>query len=192
MPEGKEPPKDWEKWQPGSGEYANWPLIAISTDPKADADRLIRGFLPLAFRRPVAEDLASHYVSLVHGRIDKGESFDEAMRAGYKAILCSPHFLTFIEPPGRLDDHAIAARLARFLWSSTPDEQLLAAAAKGSLQGVSHWHVQANARAAVQQLPQHGGLQAGQPQARQAAAAHAQQRGAQGGRRLLPRQLPSS
>ena len=133
MPEGKEPPKDWEKWPAGSGEYAKWPLVAISTDPKADADRLIRGFLPLALRRPVAEDLAAHYVALVHGRIDKGESFDEAMRAGYKAILCSPHFLTFIEPPGRLDDHAIAARLARFLWSSTPDEQLLTAAAKGSL-----------------------------------------------------------
>ncbi len=133
MPEGKEPPKDWEKWPIGGGEYATWPLVAVSTDPKADADRLIRGFLPLAFRRPVAEDLAAHYVALVHGRIDKGESFDEAMRAGYKAILCSPHFLTFIEPPGKLDDHAIAARLARFLWSSTPDDQLLAAAAKGSL-----------------------------------------------------------
>jgi mono/diheme cytochrome c family protein len=133
MPEGKEPPKDWEKWQVGSGEYAKWPLVAVSTDPKADAERLIRGFLPLAFRGPVAEDLAAHYVALVHGRIDKGESFDEAMRACYKAILCSPHFLAFIEPPGRLDDYAIAARLARFLWSSTPDEQLLAAAAKGSL-----------------------------------------------------------
>ena len=133
MPEGKEPPKDWEKWRVGSGEYAKWPLIAVSADPKVDADRLIRGFLPLAFRRPVAEGLAAHYVSLVHGRIDKGESFDEAMRAGYKAILCSPHFLTFIEPPGRLDDYQIAARLARFLWSSTPDDQLLAAAAKGSL-----------------------------------------------------------
>jgi mono/diheme cytochrome c family protein len=133
MPEGKEPPKDWEKWQVGSGEYAKWPLVAVSTDPKADADRLIRGFLPLAFRGPVAEDLAAHYVALVHGRIDKGETFDEAMRAGYKAILCSPHFLAFIEPPGRLDDYAIAARLARFLWSSTPDEQLLAVAAKGSL-----------------------------------------------------------
>ena len=133
MPEGKEPPKDWEKWPIGGGEYATWPLVAVSTDPKADADRLIRGFLPLAFRGPVEEDLAAHYVALVHGRMDKGESFDDAMRAGYKAILCSPHFLTFIEPPGRLDDHAIAARLARFLWSSTPDDQLLAAAAKGSL-----------------------------------------------------------
>ena len=133
VPEGQKPPQNWEKWQVGSGEYAKWPLVAVSTDPKADADRLIRGFLPLAFRGPVAEDLAAHYVALVHGRMDTGDSFDEAMRAGYKAILCSPHFLTFIEPPGRLDDHAIAARLARFLWSSTPDEQLLAAAAKGSL-----------------------------------------------------------
>ena len=53
MPEGKEPPKDWEKWPIGGGEYATWPLVAVSTDPKADADRLIRGFLPLAFRGPV-------------------------------------------------------------------------------------------------------------------------------------------
>jgi len=133
MPEGQKSPQNWEKLPANDGHFTKWPLVAVSTDPKADADRLIRGFLPLAFRGPVAEDLASHYVSLVHGRMDKGESFDEAMRAGYKAILCSPHFLTFIEPPGRLDDHAIAARLARFLWSSTPDEQLLAAAAKGSL-----------------------------------------------------------
>jgi mono/diheme cytochrome c family protein len=133
VPEGQKPPQNWEKLPANDGHFTKWPLVAVSTDPKADADRLIRGFLPLAFRGPVAEDLAAHYVAVVHGRLDKGESFDEAMRAGYKAILCSPHFLTFIEPPGRLDDHAIAARLARFLWSSTPDEQLLAAAAKGSL-----------------------------------------------------------
>ena len=133
MPEGQKPPQNWETLPPNDGHFTKWPLVAQSTDPKADADRLIRGFLPLAFRRPVAEDLASHYVLLVHGRLDKGEPFDAAMRAGCKAILCSPHFLTFVEAPGRLDDHGIAARLARLLWSSMPDEQLRAAAAKGSL-----------------------------------------------------------
>jgi hypothetical protein len=50
------------------------------------------------------------------------------MRAGYKAILCSSAFLYYVEEPGRLDDHALAARLARFLWNSMPDAELSALA----------------------------------------------------------------
>ena len=65
--------------------------------------------------------------------MDQGEDFDEAMRAGYKAILCSSNFLYYIESPGKLDDYAIAARLARLLWSSMPDEELFAAAERGEL-----------------------------------------------------------
>jgi mono/diheme cytochrome c family protein len=132
MPEGREPPPDWTSWPP-TGEFVKYPLEAVSTDPKADAERLIRGFLPLAFRRPVPEELVGEFVGVAHAGLDAGLRFDEALRAASKAVLCSPHFLCFVERPGRLDDHAVAARLARFLWSSVPDEPLLAAAAAGRL-----------------------------------------------------------
>ena len=50
------------------------------------------------------------------------------MIAGYTAVLCSPEFLCLDETPGPLDDHALAARLAYFLWNSPPDD----GAARGS------------------------------------------------------------
>lgn len=133
VPAGQKPPANWEKLPANDGHFHKWPLAAKSADPKADADRLVRGFLPRAFRRPVSDALAAHYVKFVHDRLAAGDSFDEAMRAGYKTVLCSAHFLNYVEPPGRLDDHAVAARLARFLWNAGPDEELTAAATAGKL-----------------------------------------------------------
>src|SRR5262249_55868000 len=66
-------------------------------------------------------------------------SFRDAMVIGYKAALCSPHFLFLTEPidkNGRgtaLDSYAVAFRLSYFLWSSLPDAELSALAAKGEL-----------------------------------------------------------
>jgi hypothetical protein len=55
------------------------------------------------------------------------------MIAGYTAVLCSPEFLCLEEKPGPLDDHALAARLAFFLWNSAPDAELRALADRGQL-----------------------------------------------------------
>jgi hypothetical protein len=57
------------------------------------------------------------------------------MTAG-SAILCAPEFLFLVERPGRdgrLDDHAIAARLSYMLARSAPDDELLRAAGAGEL-----------------------------------------------------------
>ncbi len=125
--------------------WLNDPLEPTSAKPQADADRLIRAFLPKAFRGPVPEHLAKLYVARVHQKLDEKYSFFDAMTYGYKAILSSPHFLVFTEPglasmtdganlrSPKLDDHAIANRLAYFLWSGPPDEVLLGAAARGEL-----------------------------------------------------------
>lgn len=126
MPEGRPLPPNWKSWNPG--EFVKYPLAVVSREPKSDAHRLIRAFLPLAFRRPATAEQAAHHVKIVHDLLDQGETFDEAMRAGYKAILCSSAFLYYAEEPGRLDDHALAARLARFLWNSMPDDELSALA----------------------------------------------------------------
>ena len=108
-------------------------LIPVSTDPRADGQRLIREFLPLALRRPADDSMLAYYLGFFQGRLDKGDEFHAVLRSTYKAILSSPNFFYFREKPGPLDDHAIASRLSYFLWSTLPDRELSALAAKGEL-----------------------------------------------------------
>ena len=136
---GRPAPAQPAKRSPDS--YIYDPLVPAPAKPREDAERLLRAFLPLAFRRPVSEELQQYYVKLVHAALDKKVPFTEAMILGYQAVLCSPHFLFLSEPTQqnpadqrtRLDDHAVASRLAYFLWSSMPDDELLSLAAKGVL-----------------------------------------------------------
>ncbi len=105
----------------------------VSSDPVADADRLMRGFVAKAFRRTPTEDEIRSFLALVHRARDADFSFQDAMIAGYTAVLASPGFLYFQGEPGRLDGPALAERLAFFLWNSPPDDTLRALAADGSL-----------------------------------------------------------
>jgi len=133
-----EPPELTEKYQERRRAE---PLIAASKDPKADAERLIRALLPVAFRRPVDEPLAQYFVNMAQAKLDEGVPFFDAMVVAYTAVFCSPHFLYLTEPFNEsqptnrtaLDDHAIAARLAYFFWSSTPDDELRRLADEGKL-----------------------------------------------------------
>ncbi len=104
-----------------------------SKDPKADARRILLVFSRRAFRRAVTDDDVRPFVARVEAKMSEGHSFERAMRAGLKAVLISPEFLFLRERPGRLDDFALASRLSYFLWSSMPDEELLALAGKGGL-----------------------------------------------------------
>jgi mono/diheme cytochrome c family protein len=121
------------------------PLVPASANPKKDAERLLRSFLPRAFRRPVSEALQQHFIQRVQEKLDDDYTFADAMTYGYMSILSSPHFLLFDEPgttasasdghlsSTRLDDYALANRLSYFLWCTFPDEELLAVAAQGEL-----------------------------------------------------------
>ncbi len=104
-----------------------------SKDPAKDAERLLRGFLAKAYRRPVVEADVQRFVALVKERRGAGLSFAEAMIAGYTAVLASPGFVFLDEKPGPLDDFALATRLSLFLWNSMPDEPLRTRAARGEL-----------------------------------------------------------
>ena len=108
-------------------------LITQSTDPKADAAKLVERFVKQAFRRPVAAEEIARYVKLAHAQLAAGAPLHDALLTGYKGALCSPDFLYLIEKPGPLDDYALASRLSYFLWRSLPDEALLQAAAQGKL-----------------------------------------------------------
>ncbi len=124
--------------------FADLPLKSISTadkrrlavdsdQPLIDAKRLLRQFLPQAFRRPATDAEVRTYLDLAQTLLKQGNSFEAAMRVVYRATLTSPSFLFRIEQPGRLNDYALASRLSYFLWSSMPDERLFMLAAEGQL-----------------------------------------------------------
>lgn len=113
-----------------------------SSAPEADVERIIRGFLPRAFRRPVEKPLADRFVNLALDRLKEGRSFEESVRAGVCAALCSPHFL-LVNRDAVVDDYTIASRMSYFLWSSMPDEVLLKLAAAGKLKDANVRRAQA-------------------------------------------------
>ncbi len=106
------------------------------------ARRILAQLAREAFRRPVSdEDLAAPLRFFEQARA--GGSFDAGIENGIIAILCSPKFLfrTEFAPPQpqaagglyRVSDLGLASRLAFFLWSEGPDEELLDVAAAGRL-----------------------------------------------------------
>jgi hypothetical protein len=110
------------------------PLVYVgSKEPAKDASRLLRGFLRRAFRRPATEAEVAEYAGMVKARLDAGGAFEDAMISAYRAALTSPEFLLLREPVGTLDDDALATRLSYFLWSTLPDDELMAAADRHEL-----------------------------------------------------------
>lgn len=107
----------------------------LSADPPADGASALRRFAEAAFRRPVGLDEIAPYRLLLERGLAEGGDFEAALRGALAAILCAPDFLYLREPPGRLDDHALASRLSYFLSRSLPDAALLADAAAGRLAG---------------------------------------------------------
>ncbi|RFC47985.1 MAG: Protein of unknown function DUF1592/DUF1588/DUF1587/DUF1595/DUF1585/Planctomycete cytochrome C [Verrucomicrobia bacterium] len=112
----------------GSDDLAKW-----DSDPAAGVDALIARFARRVFRRPETPEQIAPYRDLALAALRAGDPLPDALKAGYRAILCSPRFLTFVEAPGKLDDHAIATRLSYCLWVSPPDAKLLELAAAGKL-----------------------------------------------------------
>jgi hypothetical protein len=104
-----------------------------SANPPQDAERLLRGFIQRAYRRPVEDKEVQRFAALVQQRMQAGLGFAGSMLAGYTAVLSSPEFVFVDDKPGRLDDHALATRLALFLWNSEPDAALRGQAARGDL-----------------------------------------------------------
>jgi len=105
----------------------------ISKKPMADAARLLRQFVRHAYRRPADEADVKRFLPVVRSALKKGNTFTDAMIAAYTAVLCSPEFIYLEEKPGRLDDYALASRLAFFLWNSPPDDELRRCAEKNQL-----------------------------------------------------------
>jgi mono/diheme cytochrome c family protein len=106
------------------------------------ASRILSEVAHREFRRPVtAKDLVAPMAFFKEGRANSGR-FDGGIQNGIIAILASPKFLYRAEPPPaglaagtnyRLSDLELASRLAFFLWSTVPDDELLKVAEQGKL-----------------------------------------------------------
>ena len=100
------------------------------SDAEAAAE-IIAQFARRAWRRPVTDDEKLRLMQLYEASTGRGRGFLASVREPLKAVLVSPHFLFVVETEPdatgviRLTPHQIATRLALFIWSSIPDEELL-------------------------------------------------------------------
>jgi hypothetical protein len=116
-------------------------LPANASEDAACAMRILSSLARTAYRRQVTQDDVQTLMEFYQrGRAER--DFENGIRAALERVLTSPDFLFRIEtdpeklPPGtayRLSDVELASRLSFFLWSSIPDEELLALAIGGKL-----------------------------------------------------------
>ncbi len=118
-------------------------LLACSPGkPKNEQTReVLTRFLQHAYRRPSTSEELDRLVALVESTESSGATWEAAVQLAIQAVLCSPKFLFRVElddrptsPDARpLDEYQLASRLSYFLWSTMPDDELLALAAKKQL-----------------------------------------------------------
>ncbi len=105
----------------------------------ACAKKILTALARRAFRRPVSDADVTPLLSFFEQGKQEGD-FDTGIQHAIEAMLVSPDFLFRIERDPktsagvyRLSDIELASRLSFFLWSSIPDDELLALAEQGKL-----------------------------------------------------------
>ena len=107
----------------------------------ACAERIVSAFVRRAYRRPVVAADWAKPLKFYHEAKEAG-GFEAGIGSALSAILVSPEFLFRIERDPAdvapettypISDVELASRLSFFLWSSIPDEELLAIAQRGEL-----------------------------------------------------------
>lgn len=111
--------------------------------PAREAAReIVSRFAARAFRRPVKPGEVDRLMKLYDKAETEGERFEDRVRLVLEGVLVWPDFLFRVEldpkdaQPGTsypVSDYELASRLSYFLWSTMPDEPLLALAAEGRL-----------------------------------------------------------
>jgi mono/diheme cytochrome c family protein len=104
------------------------------------AMRILRTLARRAYRRPVTDADLQPLAEIYQAGRDR-DGFDAGIELALRRVLVSPNFLFRVErdpadtasTPHTITDIELASRLSFFLWSSIPDEELLAAAERGAL-----------------------------------------------------------
>jgi hypothetical protein len=117
--------------------------VATASPEKLDefAEAFLRRFAATAFRgREPSDEFLRKLRTYYESQREAGKSFREAMVDPLALILSSPRFLYLVNPSTdedektrELDAISLANRLASFLWSGPPDEELMGVAENGSL-----------------------------------------------------------
>ena len=114
---------------------------AAAAEETACARDILSAIARRAYRRPVTEEDVGRLLAF-YDRGRAGGSFDTGIEMALRRLLVSPEFLFRVErdPEGvaadasyRVSDLELASRLSFFLWSSIPDDELLAVAERGAL-----------------------------------------------------------
>ncbi len=130
--------------------YAQWPPkthtdIFMESDNKSDEEiygrEVLNRFLKRVWRRPVALQEVDQFMDLFAKYRPEFATFEEAMVEVLATALATPEFLYLTQrattdetkSPARISELELARRLAIFLWSSLPDEELLKLAEQGNL-----------------------------------------------------------
>jgi hypothetical protein len=127
--------------RPASSDQARAGSAGRTATDSACARQILTTLARRAYRRPPTDaDLASLMKFFDEGR--QGATFDDGIEYALRFLLASPQFLVRAERepaavrPGatyRIADLELASRLSFFLWSSLPDDELIAVAAAGRL-----------------------------------------------------------
>jgi hypothetical protein len=134
----------------GSGDTPSREKIFVchptgSADEMACAEKILANIGHRAYRRPVTADDMRPLLALYKQGAEAG-GFEQGVRLALQKILVAPSFIFRVEldpadaTPGsvrQVSDIELASRLSFFLWSSIPDDELLAVAESGKLRNPS-------------------------------------------------------
>ena len=118
------------------------PAGAARDEQTRCAARILSSLARLAYRRPATDDDLDTLLGFYADERAAGGSFEAGIELALRWLLASPDFLFRVEAPPpdlagadvyRIGDLELASRLSFFLWSSIPDDELLAAAEQGRL-----------------------------------------------------------
>jgi hypothetical protein len=116
---------------------------ATQGDEAACARTILLSVARRAYRGPVSDADMTRLLDFYAKERANGGDFDAGIEGALRFLLVHPRFLYRVEQdPGnvasgatyRVSDLELASRLSFFIWSSIPDEELLAAATAGRLQ----------------------------------------------------------
>ena len=131
--------------------HAQWPpkshtdiffASESSKDELAYGREILERFLLRVWRRPAKTHEVDQFLTLFESFRSDLPTFQEAMLEVLATALATPEFLYLTEQVddkssmselAQINDFVLASRLSFFLWSSIPDEQLLAVAKRGAL-----------------------------------------------------------